>query len=269
MCDCRVSHTRGMSESTCSRERANRLLAAASLTDEEFWEATAYLSTRFDRRSNDFDIRSDDGAPKILFAWMRHARLRVPDFRLWGVGCSIEVFFSTEMWLLLPDGWCRFHILQENESLRSDPAWGPAFLAAFAKLNSVPNGALSCCAADRFGLDPYPLLWRYLLRHLDSFEAWTAVCFRVDEARMPAFANLIEAELLPRVPMLEKDAHVDDQGRASARGMRWILIRADLPSVLQATRRFRQGGPGWRGVIGERAQLSRKYVRPFRPGGIR
>ncbi|MHA3722432.1 hypothetical protein ACXR2T_00985 [Leucobacter sp. HY1910] len=55
-----------MSESTYSRGRANRLLAAASLTDEEFWEATAYLSTRFDRRSDDLDIRSDDGAPQIL-----------------------------------------------------------------------------------------------------------------------------------------------------------------------------------------------------------
>src|SRR5690606_21228098 len=80
----------------------------------------------------------------------------------------------------------------------------------YETLDTSPNWPRSCCAADRLGLDPHPKLWRYLLHNLDSFDAWTAVSHRVDVPRMPEFVALIEAALLPRVPMLERGSEVSD-----------------------------------------------------------
>lgn len=213
-----------MSQSHCTQLRAAQLLSSPSISDEEFFEASGYLSTRFDRRSADLDIRRDESAPQILYDWFRHARSRVPDFRVWSFGCLIENFFDIDFGLYLPVGWSHSHMLSLNESLRTDPKWEDAVRKAYAELDQKPNVALTCCAADRWGLDPDPKIWAYLLTRPDDLEAWCAVSFRIGPERLPEFIGFAEAELVPRVLAVPRGLDFDAGADDDEVGERWPIL---------------------------------------------
>ena len=212
----RSSQRTARPSSAAGHRSAAAVLAADAITHEQFFDATAELAARFDKRSPTGDIRGDDGAPQILYDWFCHADGRVPDFRVWRLSRTIEDFFDPFSGHYLPPGRSGSRILSLNGSLRADPRWEDAVRAACENPGPESLEALSCCAAKPFGLDPRPKLWEYLLAHPDEPDAWDAVWFRIDADRLPDYLDLVAEELVPRVLALGADRIVapNHAGRA-------------------------------------------------------
>lgn len=175
------------------------ILASEAIGDDRFFEATALLSTRFDRRSELGDLRSDAEAPQLLLDWFAHARSRVPDLRVWDLSCQILDYFDPDFGLYLPGEWpwdIRDRVLGLCARLRARSEWTPVFEQALRQPHSESVRALACCAAERLGVDPYPALWAYLCDHADEGFVWFLLGSFVDEQRLPAYLGLARATLL-------------------------------------------------------------------------
>lgn len=175
------------------------MLAGRVISDEQFFGATALLSTRFDQYSDSGDLRSDREAPQLLFDWFGHAQMRVPELRVWDLTCQVHRFFDTDSGLYLPHSWpwdTRDRVLEQCDSLRDRAEWQPVFERALTEPNAETIRALVCCAAQRLGVDPYPLLWAYLSEHVDRGDNWHLIAASIDAARLPAYLELARMTLL-------------------------------------------------------------------------
>ena len=175
------------------------LLARHRVSDEQFFEATALLATRFDRSSSLGDLRSDGEAPAVLFAWFAHARSRAPDLRVWDLSCAVNQFFDPGFGLYLPHEWpwdTRDRVLAMSAGLRALPEWRPAFERALAAPDERSVRALACCGAELCGADPYPIVWAFLTEHVEDGLAWSHIGPMVDEGRLSAFLTLARKALL-------------------------------------------------------------------------
>lgn len=175
------------------------MLSGKVMSDEQFFGATALLSTRLDRHSHRGDLRSDDEAPKVLFDWFAHANLRVPDLRIWDLGCQIHEYFDPDSGLYLPRHWpwdARDRLLESSDRLRSRPEWVPVFERELMAPSASSIRALVCCAAQRLGVDPFPVLWRYLSEHVDSGQNWHLIAGSIDASRLPEYLSLARMTLL-------------------------------------------------------------------------
>lgn len=175
------------------------ILASETIGDDRFFEATALLSTRFDRCSGLGDLRSDAEAPQLLIDWFAHARSRVPDLRVWDLSCQILDYFDPDFGLYLPGKWSwdiRDRVLGLCVRLRARPEWTPVFEHALRQPDAGSVRALACCAAERLGIDPFPALWAYLCEHANEGFVWFLIGPFVDERRLPAYLGLARATLL-------------------------------------------------------------------------
>lgn len=173
-------------------------LASASISDGCFFEATDHLAKHFHRRSEGGDLRTDEGMPEMLYYWFRHASSRVPDFRVWDVGCQILEFFDPEFGLYLPDEWgfdARHRILGMNDALRSRDEWDAAIRAAWEWPSRDSVRALACCAARVIGVDAYPAVWGYLESHSEDWWVWHLIAPDIDATRLPAYLELARLTL--------------------------------------------------------------------------
>lgn len=175
------------------------MLAGPAMSDDQFFGATALLSTRFDRCGERGDLRSDIEAPRLLFDWFKHARLRVPDLRVWDLNCQVHEYFDPEAGLYLPQHWqwdARDRLLESSELLSRRPEWQPVFERALMTPSAESIRALVCCAARRLGVDPYPMLWRYLSEHVDTGYNWHLIAGSIDRHRLPDYLALARMTLL-------------------------------------------------------------------------
>ena len=204
------------------------LLARPRVSDEQFFEATALLATRFDRSSSLGDLRSDGEAPAVLFAWFAHARSRAPDLRVWDLSCAVNQFFDPGFGLYLPHEWpwdARDRVLSLSAGMRALPEWRPAFERALAAPDERSVRALACCGAELCGADPYPIVWAYLTEHVEDGPAWHLTGPMIDERRLPAYLSLA------RKALLRKELCMPSPQRKEAL---WHVWR----QVLEALRRF-------------------------------
>lgn len=177
-------------------------LAAPTLSDEEFFAATALISTRFDVRGAHGDIRGDAEAPAVLERWFRHASARAPDLSIWQVTCQVHRFFDSDHGRALPPHWpwnARELILSLNDHLRANTEWRKVLTAAVAHPESAFLGALACCAAARVGQDPWRLCWQFLNEHIDDGMAWRVVADAVDLRRLGGYLSLARRVLMAGV----------------------------------------------------------------------
>lgn len=133
---------------------AASMLAADAIDDDCFFEATALLDTRFGRRSLHGDLRSDPEAPQLLFDWFRHAKPRVPDFRVWQLSCRVERFLDPGSAHSLPAHWgwdARDRLLALDAGLRARPEWTAAFLRAADDVDEAVRRWLDCLLAEPTG----------------------------------------------------------------------------------------------------------------------
>lgn len=175
------------------------ILASPSLSDDRFFEATALLSTRFDRRSEFGDLRSDREAPQVLFDWFAHANSRIPDLRVWRTLCQVDDFFDPITGLYLPSEWqwdTRDRLLGLSEALRMNSQWVPVFERALVSPAPLSIEALACCGADLIGVDPYPCLMTYLTEHVDSGVSWHLINPYITASRLAAYLALARRTLL-------------------------------------------------------------------------
>ncbi len=225
------------------------MLACESIDDERFFEATALLATRFDRRSEFGDLRSDPEAPQLLFDWFVHAEQRVPDPRVWDLSCQILDYFDPDFGLYLPHEWpwdTRDRLLRLADRLRARVEWVPVFERAVLRPEPATVRAIACCAAERLGVDPYSALWAYLCEHVDDGFAWYLLSRSIDERRLPAYLALARKTLLSdRDALVESSslpaASPDSVPRSSKReDARWYVWR----EVLRLLERFPGEGLG-------------------------
>lgn len=175
------------------------ILALEAVDDDSFYEATELLSTRFNRRSEYGDLRSDAEAPQLLFDWFAHAYSRVPDFRVWDLSCQINHYFDPEFGLYLPRDWpwdTRDRLLSLNDELRSRPEWTRVFERALMVPESSSIRAIACCGAELCGVDPYPAIWSYLCEHVEDGFAWCLIAASIDEHRLPGYLAIARLTLL-------------------------------------------------------------------------
>lgn len=174
-------------------------LAAPALSDEQFFAATALLSTRFDARGAHGDIRSDPEAPAVLDCWFKHANARAPDLSIWQLTCQVHRFFESDRGRVLPLHWpwdAREHILSLNDHLRASTAWREVLVAAVARPESAFLDAIVCCAAVRVSKDPWRVCWEYLNEHIDDAAAWRVVAGVVDLRRLGGCLSLARRVLM-------------------------------------------------------------------------
>lgn len=134
--------------------RAASMLAADAIDDECFFEATALLDTRFDRRSSHGDLRTDVEAPQLLFDWFMHAKYRVPDFRVWQMSRKVERFLDPSSAHSLPVHWgwdTRDRLLALDAGLRARPEWTAAFLRAADDVDEAVRRWLDSLLAELAG----------------------------------------------------------------------------------------------------------------------
>lgn len=216
-----------MNADTSSPEPWAGTLAASELSDERFYEATDQLSRRFDRRSPDGDPRTDDSAPGVLHDWFRHAEQRVPDFRVWRLGCRIMDYFDPEFGLYLPWDWpasTREAVLEKNRALRARPPWEAAVRSAMEAPDARSIEALSCCAAKHFGIDPYPMLRSRLTKLPDDPEAWFGILANLNDERLEEFLAHVRADLVPLVLALDPQPEPDDPAFDEHDEKRWPAV---------------------------------------------
>lgn len=178
---------------------ASHVLAAPTISDEQFYAATALLSTRFDARGAHGDIRSDAEAPAVLDRWFKHASARAPDLSVWQLTCQVHRFFESDHGRVLPPHWpwnTREHILELNDHLRANAEWRGVLLAAVACPESAFLGAIACCAAARVGKDPWLVCWQYLNEHIDDATAWRVIADSVDLQRLGGCLSLARRVLM-------------------------------------------------------------------------
>lgn len=211
---------------TSAATLAAAILAEKTLSDERFFQATALLATRFDRHSEFGDLRSDDAAPQLLMNWFAHARLRVPDMRVWDLTCQINHYFDPDFGLYLPHDWpwdVRDSSLWLSEHLRDRPEWVPVFERTLMLPDSDSVRALACCAAEQLGVDPYPMLWAYLSEHVDEGCIWHLIKPMIHEGRLAAYLGLARMTLLG-----ERDRECELSGRTQRREGLWFVWRQVL-----------------------------------------
>lgn len=175
------------------------MLSGSALSDEQFFGATALLSTRFDRCGERGDLRADSEAPGLLYDWFGHASPRVPDLRVWDLNCQIHEYFDPGSGWYLPHHWqwdVRDRVLESSERLRSRGEWQPVFERALLAPTVESIRGLVCCAAQRLGVDPYPVLWRYLSEHVDSGDNWRLIAGAIDARRLQDYLSLARMTLL-------------------------------------------------------------------------
>lgn len=227
---------------TTAAELCATLLSSTLIDDERFFEATALLATRFDRRGDMGDLRSDEAAPGVIYAWFSHADERVPDLRVWDLSCQIEAFFDPECGLVLPSSWLwdtRDRLLRMNARLRARSAWRSVFERALLAPDSGSVRALACCAAEGLGVDPFPILWGYLCEHIDDGNAWHLLTPKIDDQRLPEFLTLARQKLLgPASTMPAWHSQRDIQGHPQQRVMRREAQAFIWHEVLELLRRF-------------------------------
>lgn len=202
---------------TSAATLAAMMLSGKVLSDEQFFGATALLSTRFDQHGTRGDLRSDQEAPGMLHDWFSHAKLRVPDLRVWDLNCQIHEYFNPEAGVYLPHEWAwnaRDRLLESSEQLRARPEWLPMFERELIAPNAASIRALVCCAAQRLGVDSYPVLWRYLSEHVDSGYNWHLIAGSIDCDRLPDYLELARMTLL-------RDGTHESAGRARHREELW------------------------------------------------
>ncbi len=178
---------------------AAELLAAPSISDEHFYEATALLATRFDRRSELGDLRADNEAPGVLFAWFEHAASRAPDMRVWDMTCRVNDYFDPEFGLYLPHDWpwnTRETLLSSSARLRSLPEWRPAFERALRGPDEHSIRAVACCGGEVIGVEPFAAVWAYLSEHVEDGFIWYLIDPYIDDRRLPSLLALARMALL-------------------------------------------------------------------------
>lgn len=174
------------------------MLAGSDMSDEQFFGATALLSTRCEGSGDRGDLRSDDEAPQLLFDWFRHALLRVPDLRVWDLNCQIQEYFTPASGHYLPQHWpwdTRDRVLALCDQLQSLPDWVPVFERELMAPSEASIRALVHGGAQLLGVDPYPMLWRYLSEHVDRGENWRLIAGAVDRDRLPEYLELARLTL--------------------------------------------------------------------------
>lgn len=208
------------------------MLAGRDVSDEQFFGATALLSTRLDPGSSHGDLRADAAAPKLLFDWYAHSDARVPDLRVFDLNCQLHQFFEADSGLCLPLGWpwdTRDRLLELSERLRVRDEWEPVFARAIEQPTPETIRGLACCAAERYGADPYSLMWAHLTEHVDSVENWQLIAPAIDALRLPEYLELARLTLLGEEPLAGVLTCPDTQGnKLSRRDEHWSVWQAVL-----------------------------------------
>lgn len=227
------------------------MLAGREVSDEQFFGATALLSTRLEMGGSRGDLRTDAAAPMLLFDWFAHADARVPDLRVFDLNCQLRKFFEVDSGLCLPRAWpwdTRDRVLELSDRLSARAEWASVFARAIERPTPETIRALMCCAAERYGADPYMLMWAHLSEHVDNVDNWQLIAPAIDALRLPEYLELARLTLVGEefLPEEGRAGHGRaEHGRAEGgRAVAALGQREELWDVWQAVLRVLHQYPG-------------------------